>query len=140
MRDFHIKSEFEKPEESIKPEFYEDTEIDSAYRVFLFNDDIHTFDDVIFQLIKAINCSFEKARAFAFEVHVKGKAMVFAGSMIECLKVTSILEEIGLHTQIVGWKIKPHPNPLLKKRRGNLKAPILLLGEGFGVRFKYLKF
>ena len=102
MRDFLIQSELEKPNESIKPEIYEDVNIDSAYRVFLFNDNIHTFDDVIFQLIKAINCSFEKARSFAFEVHVKGKAMVFAGTMLECLKVTSILEEIGLHTQIVG--------------------------------------
>lgn len=96
------KFELEYPDQQIKPEIFNDTKIDSAYRVFLFNDDIHTFEEVIIQLIKAINCSFEKARSFAFEVHVKGKAMVFVGEMVNCLKVSSILEEIGLHTQIVG--------------------------------------
>ena len=92
----------ENPEGIINPENIEEIEIDSAYRVLLFNDEIHTFDEVIEQLIKAIGCSFEKARSFAFEVHVKGKAMVFAGSMPDCLKVSSILEEIALNTQIIG--------------------------------------
>ncbi|MBK7103848.1 MAG: ATP-dependent Clp protease adaptor ClpS [Ignavibacteriae bacterium] len=96
------KFELEYPDQQIKPEIFNDTNIDTAYRVFLFNDDIHTFEEVILQLIKAINCSFEKARTLAFEVHVKGRAMVFAGEMVNCLKVSSILEEIGLHTQIVG--------------------------------------
>lgn len=74
---------------------------DIPSRVILYNDDWHTFDEVINQLIKAINCSFETARNFAFEVHVKGKAIVFSGEMNFCLKVSSILEEISLHTQIV---------------------------------------
>lgn len=97
-----IYFELDDPENVRLPEFEEDTDIELAYRVFLFNDDVHTFDEVIIQLIKATQCSFEKARSFAFEVHVKGKAMVFSGSMQECLKVSSILEEIALHTQIVG--------------------------------------
>jgi ATP-dependent Clp protease adaptor protein ClpS len=79
----------------------EDTSNLNASRVILYNDEWHTFDEVIVQLIKAIKCSFEKARDFAFEVHVKGKAIVYSGSMNECLKVSSILEEIGLNTQIV---------------------------------------
>jgi len=95
-------NELEKPEGISLPEIEEDTAIDSAYRVFLFNDDVHTFDEVITQLIKAINCSIKRAREFAFEVHTKGKAMVYSGTMQGCLKVSSILEEIALHTQIVG--------------------------------------
>lgn len=88
-----------------KPEIIEDSEtIDGiASRVLLFNDDWHSFDEVIAQLIKAINCSYEKARALTFEVHVKGKAVVFSGELKECLRVSSILEEIALHTQIVTW-------------------------------------
>ena len=70
-------------------------------RVVLFNDNWHTFDEVIYQLIKAVNCSYEKARAHAFEVHVKGKSIVFAGQMKDCLKVSSVLEEIALNTQII---------------------------------------
>ncbi|MBI1931461.1 MAG: ATP-dependent Clp protease adaptor ClpS [Ignavibacteriales bacterium] len=102
MIPFEEKNDFELPNKENKPEFYEDIGIETGYRVFLFNDDIHTFDEVITQLIKAIHCNFEKARSLAFEVHVKGKAMVFFGEMAQCLKVSSILEEIGLHTQIVG--------------------------------------
>lgn len=97
-----IKSDLEKPDGILETDLEVDSSIDTEYRLFLFNDDHHTFDDVIFQLMKAINCSFERARAFAFEVHVKGKAMVFSGTMQACLKVSSILEEIALHTQIVG--------------------------------------
>ena len=79
----------------------EEININLSNRVVLFNDDWHTFDEVIYQLIKAINCTFEKARDHAFEVHVKGKSIVFTGSMKECLKVSSILEEIALTTQII---------------------------------------
>ena len=91
----------EKPEGIIHPEIEEDTSIGLECRVLLFNDDWHTFDEVIFQLIKATGCSFEKARDFAFEIHVKGKAIVFTGQMAKCLKVSSVLEEIELHTQIL---------------------------------------
>lgn len=86
-----------------KPTIEEDVNSisDIASRVVLFNDDWHTFDEVIAQLIKAINCTFEQARALAFEVHVKGKAIVFSGTMPECLRVSSVLEEIALHTQII---------------------------------------
>ncbi len=76
------------------------TSVGLPFKVILFNDEIHTFDEVIVQLIKAVGCSFKEARSFAFEVHVKGKALVFTGDMPTCLKVTSILEEIALNTQI----------------------------------------
>ena len=82
-------------------EVEEDISIGLSNRVVLYNDDWHTFDEVIYQLIKAINCTYEKARDHAFEVHVKGKSIVFTGSMKECLKVSSILEEIALTTQII---------------------------------------
>lgn len=92
-----------KPKESQQVEIIteETTGQELSSRVVLFNDDWHTFDDVINQLIKATKCSFEKARDYAFEVHVKGKAIVFNGSLNECLKVTTVLEEIALHTQII---------------------------------------
>ena len=79
----------------------EDISIGLESKVVLFNDDWHTFDEVINQLIKAVNCTYEQARSHAFEVHVKGKSIVFTGLMKECLRVTSILEEIALTTQII---------------------------------------
>lgn len=91
----------EKPDGVSEPESIDETITGLPYQVILFNDDVHSFDEVINQLIIAINCSFEKARALAFETHVKGKAVVFNGELTQCLKVSSILEEIALHTQIV---------------------------------------
>ena len=75
-------------------------EVINQAKVILFNDEIHSFDDVIIQLIKAINCSTDRAELLAYEVHNKGKAVVFSGDMHECLRVSSILDEIALLTQI----------------------------------------
>jgi ATP-dependent Clp protease adaptor protein ClpS len=78
----------------------EKTDINLGSRVILFNDDWHTFEEVIAQIIKATKCSFIEARDRTFEVHVNGKAVVYSGEMEECLRVSGILEEILLHTQI----------------------------------------
>ncbi len=78
-----------------------ETTVGLESKVVLYNDDWHTFDEVIGQLIKAVNCSYEQARSYAFEVHVKGKSIVFTGALDDCLKVSSILEEIALNTQII---------------------------------------
>jgi len=90
-----------KPESIVETNEEEKLSIGLPFKVIVYNDEEHTFDEVIVQLIKAIKCSFVIARSFAFEIHVKGKAIVFTGDISECLKVTSILEEIALHTQIV---------------------------------------
>jgi ATP-dependent Clp protease adaptor protein ClpS len=74
--------------------------VTNSAKVILFNDEWHSFDEVIGQILKAISCSFEKAEALTWEVHSKGKAIVFDGDLIECLKVSAVLEEISLHTQI----------------------------------------
>lgn len=79
----------------------EDVTIGLESKVLLYNDDWHTFDEVILQIIKAVNCSFDEARDKAFEVHVKGKAMIFNGRFKDCLRVSSVLEEVALHTQII---------------------------------------
>lgn len=71
-----------------------------AYRVVLFNDEEHTFEEVIEQIIKAVRCSRQKAEKHTWEVHTRGKSIVFAGTMLLCLKVSSILEEIALKTEI----------------------------------------
>ncbi len=82
-------------------EIEEETTTKLVSRVVLYNDDWHTFDEVISQLIKAVHCTYQKARAHAFEVHVKGSSIVFDGSIKDCLRVSSILEEIALNTEII---------------------------------------
>lgn len=78
----------------------ESSEINLGSRVILFNDDWHTFEEVISQIIKATKCSFIEARDKTFEVHINGKAVVYSGELSDCLRVSAILEEILLHTQI----------------------------------------
>jgi ATP-dependent Clp protease adaptor protein ClpS len=69
-------------------------------KVILFNDEIHTFDEVIIQLMKAVKCTQSQAEAYALEVHTKGRACVFGGEMPRCLEVSAVLEEIHLMTHI----------------------------------------
>jgi ATP-dependent Clp protease adaptor protein ClpS len=77
-----------------------DVLVEQPARVILYNDEIHSFDEVIGQIIKAVRCDTTKAEALTWEVHNSGKAMVFEGVMNECLKVSHVLEEIALNTQI----------------------------------------
>lgn len=76
--------------------------VQTPWRVILFNDEIHTFDEVIFQLIKAVGCSEEQASRHAWTVHTKGKDCVFEGEFDDCFRVQGVLREIQLVTQIEG--------------------------------------
>ena len=78
----------------------EETKIQPPAKVLLFNDEAHTFEEVIYQIMKATACDQTKAEALTWEVHHTGKAMVFEGAMPDCLRVSGVLEEIALHTQI----------------------------------------
>lgn len=77
-----------------------DVLVQEPSKVILFNDDVHSFEEVIDQLVKAIRCDTAKAEALTWEVHATGKAAVFEGTMDECVQVSGVLEEIALHTQI----------------------------------------
>ena len=77
-----------------------DVLVEQPAKVILFNDEIHSFDEVIGQIIKATGCDNTKAEALTWEVHNRGKAMVFEGPMNDCLHVSHTLEEIALNTQI----------------------------------------
>lgn len=70
------------------------------WNVILLNDDWHTFDEVISQLIKATNCSRQKAEDIAWEAHTKGEAICFSGPRERCEHVALILEEIDLGVRL----------------------------------------
>ncbi|MEK6565628.1 MAG: ATP-dependent Clp protease adaptor ClpS, partial [Bacteroidota bacterium] len=68
-----------------------DVLVQEPAKVILFNDEVHSFDEVIDQIIKAIRCDTTKAEALTWEVHNSGKAVVFEGVMNDCMQVSSIL-------------------------------------------------
>jgi ATP-dependent Clp protease adaptor protein ClpS len=90
------------PEVDVAVEEEESQEVDSPWRVILYNDEIHTFDEVIAQLIKATGCSTSRAEELAWKVHTNGKAVVFEGEFEECFRVQGVLREIQLVTEIEG--------------------------------------
>jgi ATP-dependent Clp protease adaptor protein ClpS len=87
-------------DELVLPLVDEEVDVGLLARVILYNDEEHTFEEVINQIVRAVGCSLAEAEAMTAEVHLYGKAMVFQGAMAECFRVSSVLEEIALHTQI----------------------------------------
>jgi len=76
-------------------------EIGIPAKVIVYNDDWHTFEEVIYQLIKALKCDLSTAEALTWEIHTKGKAVVFEGDLEEALYVQNVLEEIDLSVEVV---------------------------------------
>ena len=85
-----------------EPEQDQDTDVlaQQPAKVILFNDEEHTFDEVIGQIIKATGCDLSRAEELTWEVHNAGKAVVYEGEMVKCMQVSGVLEEIELMTQI----------------------------------------
>jgi len=74
--------------------------IGKPYNVILFNDEHHNTVEVTIQIMKAINCGEDRARAIMLEAHKSGRSIVFTGHLERCELVSSILEEIRLGTKI----------------------------------------
>lgn len=90
------------PETAVAEQEEVQERVDTPWRVILFNDEIHTFDEVIHQVMKATGCPLEQARKHAWTVHTEGKDRVYEGSFEECFRVQGVLSEIQLVTQIEG--------------------------------------
>ncbi|MCS7208031.1 MAG: ATP-dependent Clp protease adaptor ClpS [Fimbriimonadales bacterium] len=71
------------------------------WKVILYNDDFHLFEQVVYQVQKATGYPYQRALAITMEAHTTGRAVVWAGAIEECLRVEAVLREIGLHTDIV---------------------------------------
>ena len=72
------------------------------HSVILFNDTIHSFDEVISQIVKAIKCTAGHASGLANKAHSEGQAVVFTGNLERCELVDSILggAPVNLRTKI----------------------------------------
>lgn len=66
------------------------------YAVILHNDEEHSQAEVILQLVKALACTFTRARDLMFEAHSNGRATVTIAPREKALKVASVLRQIDL--------------------------------------------
>ncbi|MEX0994776.1 MAG: ATP-dependent Clp protease adaptor ClpS [Balneolaceae bacterium] len=96
------KKESPKPEVEVLEKTDTEEEEETPWRLILYNDEEHSFEEVINQLIKALGCSVSKAEELTWKVHNDGKAVVYEGTFEECLRINSVLQEIELITEIKG--------------------------------------
>ncbi len=89
-----------RPGSEREDEVITEVAIQEPAKVILFNDEVHTFDEVINQIMKATGCALKRAEEFTWEVHHNGKSVIFEGEFVRCMSVSGVLEEIDLTTQI----------------------------------------
>lgn len=80
----------------------EEKSLQEPWKCILFNDDFHTFEEVIYQIMLATGYQESKAESIAMKAHKAGKAIVYSGEAEECIRISAILEEIFLLTEIQG--------------------------------------
>lgn len=82
------------------PQINEPGSSGTGYRVILYNDDWHGFEEVIEQVMKACEVSPEEAYRITVEAHTRGRAVCFRGAREKCHKVVSVLREIRLQCEV----------------------------------------
>lgn len=75
-------------------------ELDNPWQVVLFNDSVHTFDEVILQVQKATGYSLERATQITLSAHKNGKSVAYIGSKDDCVKVAGVLKQIQLMAEV----------------------------------------
>ena len=74
--------------------------IKNTNRLILWNDDVNTFDHVIYCMMKYLDYSESQAEKIAWEVHTKGKCAILEGSYTEMEIYRKILKQEGLKVSV----------------------------------------
>jgi len=72
----------------------------TVHRLILWNDDVNTFDHVIYCLMKYLDYSEKQADKIAWVVHTEGKCAVLEGSYTEMEVYRKILKQEGLTVSV----------------------------------------
>jgi ATP-dependent Clp protease adapter protein ClpS len=78
-----------------------ETAVAPPWMTILHNCECHTFEQVVRQLQKAIQCSDAEGWDIAWQVHNTGKAVVKIGPEPECVRIGNILSSGGLVVTVV---------------------------------------
>lgn len=71
-----------------------------GYRVTLFNDDHHSVDEVVAQLIKALACPLDVAVDIMMRAHTRGSAVVIIAEQTTADRVAGTLRQIDLRVAV----------------------------------------
>lgn len=66
------------------------------FAVILHNDEEHSMDEVVVQLVKALNCTFPRAQELMLRVHNEGRATVAITNRSKAERIATILKQIEL--------------------------------------------
>ena len=86
-------SESPYTESDVLEDVVDETKLKEPARAILFNDEVHTFDEVINQIIKALKCDRAKAESLTWE----GLLLV---------KVTPAVWELPPEKKPLGWQLQ----------------------------------
>lgn len=70
------------------------------FNVILFNDDHHSMEEVVLQIVKATNMDPQAAYQIMMAAHSTGRAVVITAHQERCEHVAAVLEEIRLGTKV----------------------------------------
>ncbi len=76
------------------------TSLKTVHQLILWNDDVNTFEHVIYCMMKYLDYSESQAEKIAWEVHNKGKCAVLEGSFNEMEIYRKILKQEGLKVTV----------------------------------------
>ncbi|WP_457268996.1 ATP-dependent Clp protease adaptor ClpS [Pedobacter sp. UYEF25] len=76
------------------------TSIKTVRRLILWNDEVNTFEHVIFCMTKYLKYSEAQAEKIALKVHTEGKCTVLEGSFTEVEVYRKILKQEGLTVSV----------------------------------------
>lgn len=66
------------------------------YAVILFNDEVHSYEEVVVQLIRALQCTVARAYELMLRVDRSGQAVVSIASKQKAMHIATILAQIDL--------------------------------------------
>jgi len=72
----------------------------TSHRLILWNDEINTFEHVIYCLVKYLDYSDKQAEKIAWTVHTDGKCAILEGSFTELEVYRKILQQEGLTVSV----------------------------------------
>lgn len=76
------------------------SEEDTPWQIIIHNNNHNSFDEVIEVLVKATECTVEKAAYYAHTVHTCGSCVVYQKDREQCELRAKVIEEIGLETTV----------------------------------------